>query len=278
MADLQCVLPHDDPIDEQLQDPLLLGEGRLLEPRPHPLAERLQVGPDLLGRLALAPQSLFLVPLGREYQPPPPDLLTAPLEFVEVDHLGLVGIDQPLFLAIEPAQQGLALLARRIGAGIERIGLPGPFLELRRQRGRVVEQPLDMIPDGRVELLDPGARLGTGTVAVPCQRVFTMTYIVAMPAPPAGPAAGDAAHGEAARPAGEQAAEQVVVASVVAERQGRVPGELLARGLISHGVDDGRHRDGDPFLARRGLRQLGVPALGPVQRGLRGATCANRLA
>src|SRR5581483_2950997 len=71
-----------------------------------------------------------------------------------------------------------------------------------------------------------------------------------MRAPPAGPAAGDAAHGQAAGPAGEQATEQVVVAGVVAERQGRVASELLTRTLISRGVDDGRHRDGDPLLAR----------------------------
>src|SRR5512135_2546701 len=70
---------------------------------------------------------------------------------------------------------------------------------------------------------------------------------------PAGPAAGDAVHGEAAGPAGQQAAEQVVVAGVVAEGQGRVPGTLFTRTLISSSVDDGRDRDSDPPLARARL-------------------------
>src|SRR3954464_13064338 len=178
------------------------------------------------------------------------DLISTLLEFVEIDRLGLVGVEQSLLLAVEPTQLALPLLARRAGVGVERVGLPGPLLELRRQRGRVVEQPLDMVPDRRVELLDPGPRLPARARPVPRHRFLAVEYVVAMLTPPAGPAAGDAAHGEAARPAGEQAAEQVGVAGVVAERQGRVAGELLARILIGGRVDDGRHRDGDPLLAR----------------------------
>ncbi|HMB03196.1 MAG TPA: hypothetical protein VKP69_05565 [Isosphaeraceae bacterium] len=175
MADLQRVFPHDDPLNEQLQDPLPLGQRRLIEPRPHPLAERRQVGPDLFRGLTLAAQSLLLVPLGREHQPPPPDLFTALLEFVEVDRFGLVGVEEPLLLAVEPTQQGLALLARRVRVGIARVGLPGPLLELRGQRRRVVEQPFDMAPDGRVELLDPGPGLRARARPVPCQGVLAVT-------------------------------------------------------------------------------------------------------
>jgi hypothetical protein len=167
VADLHSVLPHDDPVDEQLQDPLLLGQRRLVEPRAHPLAERRQVGPDLLRGLAFAPQSLLLVALCREHQPPPTDLLAPLLQFVEVDRLGLVGVEQPLLLAVEPVQQGLALPARRVRAGVERVGLPGPLLELRGQHGRVVEQPLDVVPDRRVELLDPGPRLRARARPIP---------------------------------------------------------------------------------------------------------------
>src|SRR3954464_3355485 len=165
------------------------------------------------------------------------DLISTLLEFVEIDRLGLVGVEQSLLLAVEPTQLALPLLARRAGVGVERLGLPGPLLELCRQRGRVVEQPLDVVPDGRVELLGPGPRLGTGMRAVPGEGVLAVAHVVAVLAPPAGPARGDAARGQAARPAGEQAAEQVFVAGVVAEGEGRVAGQLFARILMSDRVD-----------------------------------------
>ena len=60
----------------------------------------------------------------------------------------------------------------------------------------------------------------------------------------------DAEHGEAARPAGEQAAQQVVVAGVVAERQCRVPPQLLQRLLMGLFVDEGGDGDADPLLTR----------------------------
>src|SRR3954462_13872907 len=142
------------------------------------------------------------------------DLLSTLLELVEIDRLSLVGVEQSLLLAAEPTQLGLPLLARGVCVGVESVGLPGPLLELRRQRGRVVEQPLDVVPDGRVELLGPGPWRGAGRRAVPGQGVLAVAHVVAVLAPPAGPARGDAAHGQAARPAGEQAAEQVLVASV----------------------------------------------------------------
>ena len=48
VADLQRVLPHDDPLDEQLQDPLPAPPGVASSSRrPDPLAERRQVRPDL---------------------------------------------------------------------------------------------------------------------------------------------------------------------------------------------------------------------------------------
>src|SRR4051812_5794105 len=192
------------------------------------------------------------------------DLLSTPLELVEFDRLGLVGVERSLLLAVEPTQLGLPLRARRACVGLERVGLPGPLLALRGQRGRVVEQPLDVVPDGRVELLGPGPWLGAGMGAVPGEGVLAVAHVVAVLAPPAGPAGGDAAHGQAARPAGEQAAEQVLVAGVVAEGEARVPGQLFARILISNRVDDGRHRDGDPLLARAILaaRRLARPGAG----------------
>jgi len=89
VADLQRVFPHDDAVDEQLQDPLPLGQGRLIEPRAHALAERRQVGPDFLRRLTLGTQPLLLIALRCDHLFASPDLFTTLLEFIEVDRLGL---------------------------------------------------------------------------------------------------------------------------------------------------------------------------------------------
>ncbi len=90
MADLQRIWTDSDPVDQQLQDPLPLGQGRLIEPRPHPLAERRQVGPDFLRRLALGAEPLLLLVLSREYMPAHANLFATLLEFVEVNRLRLV--------------------------------------------------------------------------------------------------------------------------------------------------------------------------------------------
>src|SRR4051794_17931424 len=106
------------------------------------------------------------------------DLLSTLLELSEVDRLGLVGVEQSFLLAVEPTQLGLPLLARGVCVGRELLGLPGPLLELRGQRGRVVEQPLDVVPDGLLELLGPGPWLGAGMRAVPGEDVLAVAHVV----------------------------------------------------------------------------------------------------
>ncbi|WZP00337.1 hypothetical protein EP7_001971 [Isosphaeraceae bacterium EP7] len=93
VPDLQRVLPDYDPLDQQLQDPLTLREGRHVEPGSHPTAEFLQVRPDLLRRLTLDLQPLFLVALGDQDLASASDLIAAGLQLLQVDHLGLVGVD-----------------------------------------------------------------------------------------------------------------------------------------------------------------------------------------
>ena len=97
------------------------------------------------------------------------DLFTALLEFLEIDRLGLVGIDQSMLLTVQSAELSGPLLAHCPRVGIEGVGLLGLFLELGGQRGRVVEQLLDMVPDDRVELLDLGPGLGAAALAVPAE-------------------------------------------------------------------------------------------------------------
>src|SRR4051794_25158200 len=101
MADLQRILTDYDPVDQQLQDPLPLGEGRLIEPRPHSLAERRQLGPDFPSRLALGVQPPLLLTLCREDMSPYANLFPTLLELVELDRLRLIGVEQALLLAVE---------------------------------------------------------------------------------------------------------------------------------------------------------------------------------
>src|SRR5437899_1579696 len=81
------------------------------------------------------------------------DLLSTLLELVEIDRLGLIGVEQSLLLAAEPTQLGLPLLARGERVCVAGVGLPGSLLDL---RGQSLKQ------NGRREMR---LRLGEGTVA-----------------------------------------------------------------------------------------------------------------
>src|SRR5262249_46450363 len=110
MADLQGVFPHDDTLDEQLQDPLPLGQGRALQPRPDALTERRQLLPDFPGLQPLLAQPRLLVPLGHQAVSRADDLLGALFQLRQVDALLLVGVEQALLLTVEPLQLRLPLL------------------------------------------------------------------------------------------------------------------------------------------------------------------------
>ena len=63
------------------------------------------------------------------------DLFATGLQLGQVDHLGLVGVDQPLLLAAEPLQLDLPPLDRGT-AVVPRLREPGQFLEPCGQRRR----------------------------------------------------------------------------------------------------------------------------------------------
>lgn len=107
MPDLQRVLPDYDPLDQQLQDPLPLHQVRLVEPGPHSLAERFDVRPHRLRCPTLVRRSLLLVALRRQDLAATTDLFAADPQLLQVDDLGLVGVDQTSLLAVEPLQLGL---------------------------------------------------------------------------------------------------------------------------------------------------------------------------
>ena len=87
-------------------------QARLVEPGPHPPAERLQVRPARPRLLPLGLQSLLLVTLGDEDMTSALDLFATDLQLNQLEHPGLVGVDQPLLLPAETLQLDLPSLHR----------------------------------------------------------------------------------------------------------------------------------------------------------------------
>jgi hypothetical protein len=179
VPDLQRVLPDYDPLDQQLQDPLTFREGRLVQPGSHPLAERLEVRPDRPRGLSLAIQPLLLIPLGDEDLTAASDLFATGLQFGQLEHPGLIRVDQASFLPVEPLQ--LRLPPRHRGSAIvPRLRESGQFLEPCRQGRGILEQRLDVPPDGRVEFLDLGRCLGAAAGPVSGHSVLPMALVIPM--------------------------------------------------------------------------------------------------
>jgi hypothetical protein len=71
MMDLERPLPHDDLLDQQLHQRLLLAERRRRQAAAHPLAKRRQVGEHLLRAGRLLPLPRVRLPLPFEPLPLP---------------------------------------------------------------------------------------------------------------------------------------------------------------------------------------------------------------
>lgn len=153
MAHLQRVVTYNNTLNEQVQDRLLLRQRRVGQPAPDPRAEGGQIGQHLLGLGPLLAEPDLLRAL--RFQPLPTELqLLAPFgQFRQADDLGLVGIDQPALLAIEPGQPGRQVLGLGLLVGIAVDGQGGKALELGQQSGRVGQQPGHMRPDRRLQFL-----------------------------------------------------------------------------------------------------------------------------
>ena len=170
-------------------------------------------------------------------------------ELGEADRLGLVGVDQPPIGTGEPVEPCPDLPLGRVRALRFRIGAGGEALELRQQPVGVGEQPADMCPDGGLQLVAVDLRARAGGLACGHHAVLAGAAVGA-PDDVGGRAAGDPVHGQTTGAAGEQAAEQVVVLLVVPERQPRVVRQLRLGAVPEPLVDDRRHGDRDPLLAR----------------------------
>ena len=130
--------------------------------------------------MTLGLQPLLLVTLGDGNMTSALDLFATGLQLGQVDHLRLVGVDQPSLLLVEPLQLDLPSLDRGT-AVVPRLRLPRQLFEACGQRAGDLEQRLDVPPEGRVELLDLGQRLlelGAELLAVGLGGVGALAQLV----------------------------------------------------------------------------------------------------
>jgi SRSO17 transposase len=100
VADLDLAVGDDHAVDEQFGELPPLGEGGGGQPGPDGLAEALDSVGDG-GKFQLLPGGDFQLPLlGEQGVVPAVQFLVLALEFTELDHLGQVGVQQPLPLAV----------------------------------------------------------------------------------------------------------------------------------------------------------------------------------
>jgi len=266
VADLQCLVADDDALHQELQQLLPLLEGHRRQPVAHPGAERPQAAQHVLRVEPLPPEPL---PLGLLVQQPAPPLLEqhpALGQLPQLDDRGLVGVEQSLLLPPEPLQArreppalGLLVLVALRGFLHER-------LELRHQPARVFQEPAQVLPDGRLQLVRPDRPPSADLPARAQDRVFAAALVVAPLRLPGRRRVVRPEHGQPAAGARQQAAQQVPVPGVVAEGERRVAGELLLRLGERRLVHDGRHRDRDPLLARPELAARRLARARPAAR------------
>jgi hypothetical protein len=118
VADLHLAVGHDHPVDEQFDQQPSLRERRRCQPRPDGLAERLDPTGDGTQLEALLGDGVQLALLGGQRGAAAVQLLPLAVELGQRDHLGEVGVQQPLLLALQLAQG----LAEGRLAGLEFLG------------------------------------------------------------------------------------------------------------------------------------------------------------
>jgi hypothetical protein len=185
MLDLQgVVLMKDDALDHQLQDSLPFGD-----------ADRLQAGTDAFAEGAQVRQSFAALSLFRTQAAVlfVPLLKDAPLlgqgatllgQFVEADHLGLVGLQKAAVGTVQPIQAGLQVAHRLLFPASGRGASSGEPLELSQELGGIAEQTDDVVPDHRLQGIRLDARPWALGVAAGCEGVGPGAPVIA-PARPA---------------------------------------------------------------------------------------------
>src|SRR4051795_8913984 len=268
MLDLQAAVTDDDALDYQLQDRLPLGDAGRVQPGADAVAEAGQAGQRLIGvDPSLAQPAMLLVVLLGDAA-----LLgqgtTLPGEFLEADHLGLVGLQEAAVGTVEAVQSRPQPTPRELLAEIRRRALGQEPFELRPQLHGIAEQTRDVVPDHPFQDVRLEARLGALALTARGEGTRARAAVVAPAAPTLGPGKVAAVDAQPAGAALQQAAQQVVVPLAVAEGRGRIAGQPVLDAVPGLLIDQGRHRDGDPLLRRPGTSRGPLAAAGRAAAGL----------
>jgi nucleotide-binding universal stress UspA family protein len=173
-------------------------------------------------------------------------------QLLEADHLGLIGLEQPLVGPCQAVEPGLQLPPDRLllGAPVRRLG--DEPLELGDQLLRFAEQADDVVPHRPLDHLGIDHRPRALGVAPGRQRIDTGAAVVETLEPAGRPSEAAAVDGEPTDAALQQAAQEVVMLLVVAERHQGVARHLRLGAIPRLLVHERWHRDRDPLITRPG--------------------------
>jgi hypothetical protein len=248
VANLQAVLSHNDPLDEQLQDRLLVLRSDLVQPTPDMLAEGSEVLKNLLGMGSFLTESGLLFQLLPQGASPLLQLISSPGEFLQIYDIGLVCVDQAALLAGDSLYSGLQLLGLGTLLLISLDSCLGKAIVLSKQSTWICQKLGNVIPDCRFQFLGFDGSARTGLLPRAQDAVLAVALVVA----PLGLCrcgfVGPTEHGQTTDTATQQTAKGVVVLLVVAERESGVASKLGLGKIVSGLVDDGGNGNGYPFL------------------------------
>jgi hypothetical protein len=159
------VAADEDFADDEAQDALLFGDVELVEAVGEPAEERLEGVGELQVGLGVVQLGVEAVELGLERALALAHRRGAGAELIERDQLFLIGLDQPLDRCGGAGEVALERLAPP-GGGVLGAHRGEPAIDLGAHQRGVFEQPSDLYPDERVELVSAdraaGAPLAVG--------------------------------------------------------------------------------------------------------------------
>jgi hypothetical protein len=144
MADFQVVRVDDNTLDNELQNSLLFGKGRIMEAGSNARREGFQVREHFLDASLLLPKLTLLLLLLFQRAALLRDVLAPLQQFLQAESLGLIGIKQPPVGPFEAIKPRVQLSFCHIVPG--HIGLRHKSLELSKQLVRIAQEIYNVIP------------------------------------------------------------------------------------------------------------------------------------